>query len=565
MADWSKYATGSTVPNDPDDDLPAIAPGAPKTDWSQYEVKAAPPTAAAPAASAEPPRTLMGRILDAIHPIVSGVNEGATTLAGLPGTVSNNIVNLGKSAIEGGYLATGHLPPTALDPVDNAKVPLTGEWLKAKAEQIAPGSTSDPNHPIQHFIGSLLGPGGVAHLGSSLAEHAPGLIDSLAGTEATPVPANASSVPPVVGAPSDAAPLQTARGLGFKTTASNVALTNPTQKPGILNQTGEILSGGNSAITRANRSDNVARATQLAGDQLGLGPNVTKINIPDLDKTMGAPAADYAATAGKVGDFTPSPNLTNLLSDAQADQSVQAAPASRTAAKNILQTIAANGGKYSGADAIGDISKLRENPSTRPIANMLEDEMGRQLGAQGDGAALTKYQNARRQFAQILTVRDALRGGQVDPQALLAADPKLQFLTGNLRGIASAANELPNDVRLPNAAPEGTLDAILNKAKGIAGSVVRPFMRSNAVQSQFGPVANAGGESYFKTFGLPPGADEPPVPNPLKLALSPGKVGQPTPVQAALPLPQPTTGAFTKPQGMSDKDWNLLTKLGFGK
>ena len=101
--------------------------------------------------------------------------------------------------------------------------------------------------------------------------------------------------------------------------------------------------------------------------------------------------------------------------------------------------------------------------------------------------------NARRQFAQIYTVQDALQGGQVDPQAIGNVHQKYpNLLTGNLRLIGSAAQELPADMRLPTESTDGALDAILDKTKGIAGSLIRPLMRSDMVQNQvtFQPTIN---------------------------------------------------------------------------
>lgn len=517
----------------------AAAPAGPNA-FDQFDEKPAAPTvapAAAPTAAGDPPRTMMGRIIDAIHPIVSGINSGAADVAGLPMSAATNVTNLGKSGIEAALLKGGVTPPTWLDPNDPSKVPGTPEWLKAQSEKVVPGSMNDAAHPILHGAAELVGPGGAAALATHAAESLPAVAES------------------IIGKPTDADPLATARAAGFKTSASNVALRNPTQQPGILNQVGEVASGGNSAITRANQADNTAQATKLAGQQMGLGDNVTKITVPDLKTAKAAPGAAYDLTGQALGDFTPTSNLTNLLKDAAADQSVQATGASRQAASKILSSIAANDGKYAGSGIVGDISKLRESANTRPIANMLEDEMGRQAQNSLSPTLLKNYQDARRQFAQIFTVQDALQGGQVDPQAIGAvhqANPNL--LTGGLRLIGSAAQELPADMQLPTQSKDGALDAILDKTKGVLGSIVRPLMRSDTVQNQFGPRANAGGASYFPTFGEKPEA----AADPLKLALSPGSAGRIMPseggphgaqVEAAVPQnPRPLID-LAQPEG----------------
>ena len=483
----------------------AAAPAGPNA-FDQFDSKTAAP--AAPA-GAEP--SFRDKAMSVLHALVSGVNSGAADLVGLPMAAATAATNTVKGPLDYAKDKLGIEHGGAIDP---ATVPGTPEWIKAKVEGLVPGSMVDSNHPIIHGIAEAVGPGG----GAALAAHAAEMLPEIAGAAA----------------PSDAAPLASARGAGFKTTASNIALRNPTQQPGLGNQIAEFASGGNGTVTRSNQAANTANATDLAGQQLGMEAGTTKINPPDLKAAKVAPAATYDQTGVKLGSFQPSGNLMNLLNDAQADQSVQAAPASRTAAKRILQSIAENKGLYNGTDATGDISTLRESAATRPIANMLEDEIGRQLSAGNDPKALQQYQDARKQFAQIYAVQDALKGGQVDPQALLAADPKLQFLTGNLRQIASAANELPADVRLPEAATGDALDALLKGTKGILGYPIRKVVTSQPFQNQFGRQADATGQSYFKTFGERPAPGQ----APLTLTAPEGSVGAPTPVQGELAVPQ---------------------------
>lgn len=627
--DWSKYAVTPTAPAaNPADDEPAIDDKAPKTDWSQYEVK---PAAAPVSIQSAPPTTghpVVDAVLKAIHPYVSGMNSNVADLAGMPMDVATAATNILKGPVDYVKDKLGAPHGGAIDP---AQVPGTSGWLKAKAEGAVPGSMEDADHPIAHGVGELVGPGGLEVAGSKIA----GTVTKLANgfTDAGKLGAleGATAVKPSTGPhPSDADPLGTARAAGYKTTASNAAITNPTQKPGILNQAGEIASGGNDTITRANRADNSALSTKLAGQQMGLGDSVTKINVGDLKKAKAAPGAVYDATGAKMPDFEPSPNLMNQLKDAAADQSVQASPATRTAANKVLAAIAQNSGKYSGSGIVGDISALRESPNTRPIANMLDQEVGRQLTAQGDTRGLQNLLDARQKFAQIYTTQDALRGGQVDTQAIAKVhrdNPNL--LTGNLRIIGHAGNELPNDTALPEAPTDGALDSFVRGSKAIAGSLIRPVMRSNAVQNQFGKVADATGKSYFDTFGEKPASPS----EDLKLALAPGKVGRTqlknqgelsvpqnprplidltkpegqvgelTPVQGGLSVPEgpesitgapssskeannlirPLGEAFqphqkdlfppnnvrvpkdSKPEGISDSDWKLLRSLGLGE
>jgi hypothetical protein len=513
----------------------------------------------APAAAPAPPKTLLHQILDyaAGHNPVLSVPEvaaqGATgALAQIPAGLAG-LVNEGTNAI-----GLTHNDPA--DTVHNIEGALTYQPRSAAGQNLDRdiGATANDltHNPVADKIGAAVDATGhgplirsavpaVAEAAANVLPLGKGLMAARTAAEDAALAPLQAPGPSIGPKPSDVDPLGTARAAGFKTTASNASLRNPTQPPSLADQALEVGAGGNSAVTRTNQASNTALATQLAGDQMGLGPNVTKITPADLKTAKVAPGATYDATGAKLGDFTPSPNLMNQLNDAATDQSVQASPAARTKAKAILTSIAQDKGQYNGSTLVGDISALRESPGTRPVANLLDQEIERQLQAQGDGPGLQKLLDARRQFAQIYTVQDALNGGQVDPQAVGAvhqANPNL--LTGNLRLIGTAAQELPADVKLPSAPTGGAVDALLNGTKGLLGAPLRKLLTSDNYQARnFGPEADATGRSYFKTFGEPVPQGTPP----LKLALAPGTVGEPTPVQVGIGtnpsvLGKPTTG-----------------------
>lgn len=80
--------------------------------------------------SADPAPPATQTVGGAVQAGSSGVNAGVMDVLGLPMDTATNAVNLIKSGAEAAYLATGHLPPTSLDPTNAADVWGTSEWLK---------------------------------------------------------------------------------------------------------------------------------------------------------------------------------------------------------------------------------------------------------------------------------------------------------------------------------------------------------------------------------------------------------------------------------------------------
>lgn len=592
-----------------DDPKPKAAPAAPAgpNAFDQFDEKpaaAAPPAAdvsqtATPAAASVPKKPLLHQILDyAINenPAVGALELGGQAATGALSRIPAGFAGLVHAGTNAAGLTTGN-PADTVTGVEHALTyqPRTDA---AQEEGADIGATAAAGvhalAPVDRALGTAADATGHGPL---IRSAVPAIADAV--TNVLPLTKGlgaAAEAPGVVGAPSDLDPLATARAAGFKTSPTNASLRNPTMQPGVKAQIGEVASGGNDAITNANNIDNTARSTQLAGQQMGLGDNVTKITVPDLKTAKAAPGAAYDLTGQALGDFKPTSNMQNLLKDAASDNSVDSTSAARTAANKVLANIQDDGTyKGGGTQLVQDISSLRESPNTRPIANILEDEMDRQAQNSLSPTLAKNYRDARRQFAQIYTVQDALQGGQVDPQAIGAvhqAYPNL--LTGQLRLIGSAAQELPADMKLPTSSDAGALDSLIGGTKKALGSIVRPIMRSDAVQTKlFGPQANAGGQSYFPTFGQAPEASA----EPLKLALAPGsagrvmpseggphgaqieaavppnarplidlqqpegQVGRPTPVQGGMPLPEGPESISGAPPSSAGAN-NLIRPLG---
>lgn len=111
----------------------------------------------APATSASPPPSAPAAkplIPDAANAVVTGANQGAMRLAGLPADTLSNIIDLGKAGLGSAYLAAtprdaAHRLPSWLEPVDRANVPLTSDWMMKKARQVDPGIVDAQNPEYQ--------------------------------------------------------------------------------------------------------------------------------------------------------------------------------------------------------------------------------------------------------------------------------------------------------------------------------------------------------------------------------------------------------------------------------
>lgn len=106
--------------------------------------------------------------------IGAGIDRAAAAVAGIPADVANDTVNLGKSAVEAGYLAAGKLPPTWLDPTPARSVPMTDAWLVNEMRRRFGAGSVDVTGDPQSYLDQTL---------SAVAEHAPLALGAKGGAE----------------------------------------------------------------------------------------------------------------------------------------------------------------------------------------------------------------------------------------------------------------------------------------------------------------------------------------------------------------------------------------------
>jgi hypothetical protein len=306
------------------------------------------------------------------------------------------------------------------------------------------------------------------------------------------------------------------------------------------------------AVAAERNLRNTDWATQKGAKDIGLPPTtiITDKHIAAANK---APGAIYDATGQAIPEVrNVNPKTLQVLEDTMAD-----ATTPNTVKRDMARMITGlKSGQYTGTHIMQDISSLREAgqtvPGLRVAANALESEMEAQLVGQPE--TLAAYKGARETFAKIQDVKDSLKGGRIDPQALLRLQegPRARPLSKGLAEVAHAASVAPDSVKMPGAVspeglpghtPYGLKYGLI--AKGIKGAVRAVAPRLNTPERQ---AAMAGAAPSPGPLPGPPGR------GPLALGNAFGDVGVPKPTQLELnsaggqPMPSGTTPKAGLPQ-----------------
>ena len=366
---------------------------------------------------------------------------------------------------------------------------------------------------------------------------------------------DAGAVPEPVANPT---PMQRVTQSGFQIAPNDVAQRTGTpikQVPGSTIQATTETPG----TVAARRQANVSHATNLAAGDIGL-PNTDQITPEHIEAASKVPGAVYDHTGAaipQVGSVNPVRDATRVaLADAVADQTPggQLPPAVKRQVSRVMEGL--NGENYNGSQMIQDISYFRKAgvnaPGARVVADALQDEMENQL--KGQPQTLADFQGARQTFAKIQDVQDSLKGGRVDPQAVLRLrdGARARPLSDGLADIAHAADMAPNSVALPGATvgestPMNKVGALAAAGKKVIGAVT-PDISKPAFQARIAGAARA--PAPMSEMPVPPAQ---PSPN-IRLTPPTGQIGAEPPSQLgfelapgpAAPLPNPPAG----PQGM---------------
>lgn len=226
--------------------------------------------------------------------------------------------------------------------------------------------------------------------------------------------------------------------------------------------------GGSEQIRGDNLRANKVSTNNIARGDVGL-PSGSTIEPEELDKAEAPAAAIYQHMRETMPQKTGlDPSTVGAIRDAGLADLLpgQKLPSTFLDTQNALLAIPHNAG-----DLIDNISRLRAQGFRRitpdvpggqvdpdiaahgsaqlDMAKALENELNvRTQAADPSGSMTQAYQQARKLFAKTGTIRRALVGGDVDPQALSTAAAKTDAIDGGLRVISDAAQAFPHDISL---------------------------------------------------------------------------------------------------------------------
>lgn len=258
----------------------------------------------------------------------------------------------------------------------------------------------------------------------------------------------------------------------------------------VLNQIVEGV-GGKIQTGQAVAVQNQQVTNRLAREALGL-PENAPITKSAIDKVRGELGKVYEALRG-VGTFVPDEKFTGTLTaiKAESDKLAKFAPSLAKPevgavvddflkAQEIPSDIAVDAVKSLYEEAAGNLKFSASNGqkqlgrAQRKIANALQDLIESNLDEQGAGDMLTAFKEARKQYAQAMTLRRAVKEGSGNVAASKIAQElnKDVPLSGDLRTIAEFANAFPKATQVPAYQPGfSAADFLLSGPTAVGGAI----------------------------------------------------------------------------------------------
>lgn len=254
-------------------------------------------------------------------------------------------------------------------------------------------------------------------------------------------------------------PIEIAEAAGFRIAPSSVQdAGNVGTKPSL---TARVLESAGDPYKIS--SDNIRHNKNIANDiairELGLKPG-TPLSEKALSEAARPHAAVYDEVRKNVKALPITPELSRAVAIAgRGTDSVLPLPASVDVLKESLLSRPMNGSQL--LDTISDLRmkgwkgiNAKENPDANAVgsaqldmANALEAHLEQATRTTNPGLA-NRYRNARTGFAKIETVKRAMVGNDINPQALRKAAAKTDAIDGGLKIIADTAEFFPSDMQV---------------------------------------------------------------------------------------------------------------------
>lgn len=278
---------------------------------------------------------------------------------------------------------------------------------------------------------------------------------------------------------------------------------------------------GSAKLERSISKKNAATANDLAAQDIGVSGPLTPSNIKNAKvapnavydsvskagqvKTDAEFASDVAGVANRTGGgsfaFDVPPAVDRLKAGYGSVQSFDAADA--VSKVRQLRADATKNIKALNAPEQNALGYAQKN-----IADAIENQLERHLEANGSTGLMDEFRQARQQLAKIHSVEAAMKGTDVSAKSLGKQLDRGVPLSGNLRTIATAANNFDRsfqDVsKIRDSGPFGVLDLGYGAAAGLA----HPLALSAVLARPLARAALASGP-YQRTLStplrLPPG------------------------------------------------------------
>jgi len=227
-------------------------------------------------------------VLARVNAGASGFNAGVASLLGIPVDTAANVLDLGKSAIEGGYLLAGKLPPTSLDPSrDRSNVVGSGDWFRKLMGSAA--ENPNPNDTASRYLHAA-GSGAAQGMAFGGAAGIPGAVrGTLSGI-------------------SGSVSAQGAKDLGAGAAGQAVAGLVGGMVPGTVEATArgayQVARNAVRPMTKAGQEDMAAQIIQQqATNRLRAAQNLDVANeiVPGSPRTMGEASQDPGLLALEKG------------------------------------------------------------------------------------------------------------------------------------------------------------------------------------------------------------------------------------------------------------------------
>jgi hypothetical protein len=275
---------------------------------------------------------------------------------------------------------------------------------------------------------------------------------------------------------------------------------------------------------------NQARFTDIAAKEIG----AKALDEASLAKAKETPAATYDMVEQALMDKPMSPEFQTVFREAA--QSARLPKGEGSSVTRIIGALRRRAAKRMQND---QVATEEAGFADRELADRLEEALGKELEAVGEPQLLGEYRAARQQFAKIHDIETATRAGQIDANVVYKLGQRGTKLSGGLKLIADAAENLPNvtghslktAARAGNEIPTTFAGGITELGKKAVRLIPGMDVGAPGFQSKFGKADPARASYYGKDADIAPvrGAEQGDLDlrEALELEAPPGAVGTP--------------------------------------